>query len=193
MKAQPWKLTRDFSLAFKSNYDDFRIEKYKKADKIYCAGYEKGDSLKKILQFELFGNDKDGWFNRLDPMNKDSYSICFKRGVAKKLSYTNTDSLVFSFTIDSNLLNGVHTVYYANGKIREYGYYKNNARIGEWSFFNNAGNIVSMGTYSGDYNRLLYDSKKHILVTLNRYLDTTKVETLAQEPYDNLKRVLKQE
>lgn len=191
--AQPWKIQNDFSLAFQSNYDNYKVHRQDKGNKIYFVGFDKNDSLKKVFEFEMLANNKDGWFNRIDTTNKESYSIFFEAGVAKRLSYTSTDRSVFTFTIDSNLLNGVHTIYYVNGNIKEYGFYKNNARIGEWRFYNAAGKVISAGNFLGDYNKLVYDVKRRKLITLNRYLDTVKVEPFAQKKYDSLKKVLKQE
>jgi antitoxin component YwqK of YwqJK toxin-antitoxin module len=190
--AQPWKIEKDFRIAFQK---DYRLFQEKRGNKTYYIGYSKNDSLRKVFEFQTLpnGNIKDGWFNRFDSSNKESFSILFVGGVAKKLSYINTDSLIFTFSIDSSLLNGVHTVYYANGKIKEYGFYKNNARIGEWSFYNAAGKIVSEGSFEGDYCKLLYDVKKRKIITLNRYLDTAKVESISQKKYDSLKRTLKQQ
>lgn len=193
--AQPWKIKNDFSLAFQDNYENYKVYRHEKGNKICFVGFDKKDSLKKVFDFEvLVGTDnKDGWFNRIDTTNKESYSIFFKDGIAKKLSYTSTDNSVLTFTIDSNLLNGVHTIYYANGNIKEYGFYKNNARIGEWRFYNTAGKVISAGNFLGDYNKLIYDVKRRKLITLNRYLDTIKIEPFAQKKYDSLKKMFNQE
>lgn len=189
----PWKLTRDFSLAFQSNYEDYKFVSQTKGNKTHWIGFDKNDPTTKVLEFETWGNIKDGLFHRIDSTNKASYSIFFEKGIAKKLYYKTVDSLLHTFSIDSNLLNGVHAVYYPNGKIKEYGFYKNNARIGEWTFFNSAGKVIAEGSYLGDYNRLLFDTQGHKLVTLNRYLDTVKIEHFGQKEYDSLRRKLKQD
>lgn len=185
----PWKLTRDFNLAFQDSYiDNFRLVKKIKEGKIYYIGYDKEDTAKKIFSYEklLNGQVKDGWFSRFDSTNKKSFNILFQEGIAKRLTYIDTDSLSISYYIDSNLLNGQHLSYYNRASIKEAGNYKNNARIGEWLFFNNEGKLVSQGNYAGDYKRLLYDVTKHRLITLNRFLDTIRVENFNQKIYDSL-------
>lgn len=191
--AQPWKLIKDFGLAFQNSYDDYALYTKAKGKKVYYMGVDKSDTTKRIFDFEMIANYKDGWFNRIDTTHKQSYSIFFENGIAKRLSYTSVDSSVSMFAVDSNLLNGVHTIYYANGNIKEYGFYKNNARIGGWKFYNVAGKVASEGSFLGDYNKLIYDVKNSKLITLNKYLDTLKVEPFTQNKYDSLKKSLKQE
>jgi hypothetical protein len=189
---QPWKLTKDFSLAFQNSYDNYRLVKISKNNRIYCIAFDKKDTLKRIFEFEMLKDKKDGWFVRIDTTNKDAYNIFFEEGIAKKISFIGPDSSLSRFSLDSNLLNGVHTVYYSNGKIKEYGFYKNNARIGEWRFYNIAGQVTSEGQFVGDYSRLIYDTNKGFLITLNRYLDTVRVELMTQKMYDSLKELLHQ-
>lgn len=194
MAQPPWKLEKNFNLAFRSSYDNYKLVKTNRGFKDYYAGYNVSDTLEKLFEFEVLNSSskKDGWFNFFDKTNRTSYSIFFEDGIAKRLSYLNTDSLVFLFTLQNNLLNGVHTIYYHNngGHLKEYGFYKDNSRIGKWIFSDTLGNVTSEGEYIGDYNRLLYDTKRHKLITLNRYLDTIKTENFNQKKYDSLKKVL---
>jgi len=166
----PWKLKKDFSLAFQDNYNNYRVIKQTKGSRDYYIGYDSVDTLRKLFSFETLPDSdlKEGWFSRFDSTNKQSFNIHFKKGVAKRLTYIDTDSLDISYYIDSNLLNGQHLTYYNRASIKEAGYYKNNARIGEWLFFNSAGKLISRGSYLGDYSKLLYDIKGHKLITLNR-------------------------
>lgn len=191
---QPWKIEDDFKIAFDKNYEGYNLFHERKDNRIYYIGYDKKDSTKKVFDFQTLLNNtnKDGWFNYFDSLNRKSFSILFVNNEAKRLSYINSDSLVFTFSINNNLLNGVHTVYYANGNIKEYGFYKNNARIGDWMFYNPSGKLISEGSFEGDYKKLLYDSNGNKLITLNRYLDTIKVEKFTQKKYDSLKNELKQ-
>jgi antitoxin component YwqK of YwqJK toxin-antitoxin module len=197
MAQPPWKLEKSFSLAFQSSYEKYTVVKQNRDGKNYYIGYNKNDSLEKLFDFEELKsvNKKDGWFNFFDKTNRTSYSIFFEAGIAKKLSYLNPDSLIFLFSLQNNLLNGVHTIYYHNngGHLKEYGFYKDNARFGKWLFFDTLGNVTSEGEYLGDYNRLLYDTKRYRLITLNKYLDTIKVESFNQKKYDSLKKVIGEE
>ncbi len=193
----PWRIEKSFNLAFQNSYENYKIVKQNKENKEYYIGYNKNDSLEKLFDFEVSKSNskKDGWFNFFDKTNRTSFSIFFEAGIAKKLTYINTDSLIFLFTLQNNLLNGVHTIYFHNngGHLKEYGFYRDNARIGEWIYCDSLGKIKSQGNYLGDYNRLLYDTKKHKLITLNRYLDTIKVEVFNQKKYDSLINVLGEE
>jgi len=185
----PWKLTRDFALAFESDYSDsYKIVKQIKGRKVYYLVYDKMDTTEKVFSYETLLNDqvKDGWFSRFDSANKVSYNILFERGIAKRLTYIDTDSLDISYYIDSNLLNGQHLVYFNRGHVKEAGYYKNNARVGDWVFYSSTGKVVSEGKFLGDYKRLLYDVKSHQLITLDRFLDTASVESFDQKKYDSL-------
>ena len=151
-------------------------------------------SSKKIFEFEKLANSnkKEGWFNRIDVNNRKSYGILFENGIAKSLSYIAPDSTVYIFSIDSNFLNGRHMVYYPQGNIKEHGNYKNNARIGQWRFYNVNGTIKEEGNYMGEYNELLYDANRGRLITVNRFLDTIRMEKFTQKQYDSLRIVLGQ-
>ena len=159
----------------------------------YIVGYDTADETKKIFQFEIDANGvKNGWFTQFDPKNLNSYSIWFENGKAKKLSYTKQGSL-YKYSLNDNVLEGMHTIYYPNGRIKEYGSYEDNARVRVWSFYDSSGRLRSEGAYYGDYRKIFYNVKNRLLYTLDRHLDTIKVEKFTRRKYDSLKKVLAQE
>lgn len=193
--AQPWVIKRDFNFAFKDNYTEYQLSQERIGDKIYYSGYLFNGDKRKLFNFQtsVSSNKKNGWFNYFDTLGMRSFSILFVDGNATQMSFKTVDSLVFTFTIDKDLLNGVHSVYYDNGNIKDYGYYKNNARSGEWRFFYSNGNVESEGSYEDEYSKIIYDPASRNMVTLNRYLDTVRVELFTQKIYDSLRQAVHEE
>lgn len=187
----PWKLQRDFSLAFETDYSIYKIIILDSVNKQIVNGFYYSDTVNKLFTFEVLKSNKlkDGYFYKYDTLNNYTYTIHFKDDIAIKLSYIDQVGLSYFFDIENNLLNGNHIVYYNNngGCVKEYGRYKDNARIGEWWFCNSSRIVVEKGSYSGDYNRILYNLKTNNLITLNKYLDTIKVESLNNQKLKYLK------
>ena len=189
--SQPWKLTEQFRLAFLDTYDDYICHKTVKGDKIYIEGFEKSDSLKKVFAYEASQSlRKDGYFRQYDKQGRMIVSMLFEDGIARKLSINFTDSTSGKYNLDNNLLNGQYTLYYSNGKIKESGQYKDNAPIGAWIFYNDAGKIMREGHYCGGFRRLLFNVNTKKLIILNQLLDTVSSETFTNAMLDSLKTPL---
>jgi len=191
--SQPWRLKEDFKIAFLTSYDDYICHTSTKGDKIHVEGFEKGDSLKKVFDYEASKSlRKDGYFSQYNKQGKRLFSMLFEDGIAKKLSVNFTDSTLGRYTLKNNLLSGQYVMYYSNGKIKEYGQYKDNAPIGAWTFYNDAGKVITEGNYCGEFRRLFYNVPTKRLITLNQFLDTVKSETLTKVKLDSLKKELNQ-
>lgn len=192
--AQPWKIKEQFKEAF--YYDTSLLYHLThQRGKCHIEVFTKADSSIKLFKFEVRESDhkKDGVFKAYYKDGGIFYTLLFKNGIAKHMTIDLPDSTLGRYTLDNFFFNGVHTAYYKNGNIKEYGYYKDNARVGDWIFYNSAGKVIKEGNYFGDYNKVLLDVKQKQIITLNRYLDTIKVAELTQETYDSLKQVLKQD
>lgn len=193
LAAQPWKFEEDFALAFKMDYFSYHLRIARVAEGTFYVGFDSNNTSLKLFEFKTsLSGQKHGWFRYTDTGGNGSYSILFEKGEARKLSYSLHDSSIAIYSIGEGVLNGVHTVYYANGNMKEYGFYKQNARTGLWTFFYSSGKLESEGYYEGNYERLLYDTCSKKIFTLNRFLDTIKTEAFTAETYDSLKLALKQ-
>jgi len=103
--------------------DDFKIGNF-----IEVFG---GDSLK--VYFNCTGTivDKNcASFYRVGKI--DSTVVNFTDTIC---DYTIDNKLYFKATIKDNDFNGYACYYYTNGAISEEGYFKNNTRVGKWSFY----------------------------------------------------------
>lgn len=191
--SQPWKVKENFKIAFLNDYSDYICDTILKAGKFYIQGFTKENSSVKAFDYEMSEtSQKAGYFNKYNEEGKIIFSLLFEDGTAKKLSVNFADSTLGKYTLENNLLDGVHTSYYSNGNIKEYGYYRQNAPTGEWRFYNEVGKVIAEGSYCGDFKKLLYNNQTKRLITLNQYLDTIKSELLTQQKLENLKKELKQ-
>jgi antitoxin component YwqK of YwqJK toxin-antitoxin module len=191
--AQPWKIEKQFKDAFFCD-TSLIIHVTHQKGKSCIQVFDKEDTTIKLFEYEELESDhkKDGVFKAYYKDGGTYYTLLFKDGCAKQLTIDLPDSMLGRYTIDSGFFNGVHTTYYKNGNLKEYGFYKDNARIGEWTFFNSAGKVISRGSYLGDYNKILLNVTRKEIITLNRFLDTIKVGNLTQAAYDSLKQLMHQ-
>ena len=56
-------------------------------------------------------------------------------------------NLISEIEYDQNLFHGKHTIYYANGKIRESGKYSGGERVGVWQLFDEEGELILTTVY----------------------------------------------
>jgi antitoxin component YwqK of YwqJK toxin-antitoxin module len=191
--AQPWKIKDEFKVAFTTQEDtNFIYQKVNKGNSCFIEAFSRANN--KIKRFDYFVNisdgKKEGAFNFYDKEGKWYGTMLFKNNEPESFLIKLLDSSLAQYNINNTLFNGVHYSYYSNGNIKEYGFYKDNVRIGEWLFYYDNGKVKEKGTYSGKYIKLLYDYNAGNIITLNNYLDTIKVENMNKAKFDSLKRVL---
>jgi hypothetical protein len=175
---QPWKIKSAFAIAFCDQYPGYRIVNGTIDKKSYFFGYDKNDSSVKVFQFEydVETHLKNGWFQKLDSQNTNSFSILFEqdnRPVGSPENPTGSIEGIINKAYDvSKSKNKAHSTY-----VNPRGFAgQNSAETNAWAHSVSAALRANMGISNVGRGVIFYNSASATYYDNNKQLQKIQLD-----------------
>ena len=108
---------------------------------------EKGDTITAGYYTE---GEKTGLWKENVAIQKNGVTINYGNKEGNWKSYYSDDKLYFTGSFMQGNPDGKHIFYYANGKVQEERFYQNSIKTGNWSKYNENGELMVVITYKNN-------------------------------------------